>query len=137
MGIGPHSSYDFFSRMQISVASSSGSGRARLPSTLVAFLKSNFWATVCTLSDTDRCPGCHVYVTLVYCGQTVGWTRMPLGMEVGLGPGHSVLDGYPAPSPKGHSPQFSTRVCSGQTAGWTRMPLGMEVGSEFTPVNSI
>jgi len=29
---------------------------------------------------------------------------MPLGMEVGLGPGHTVLDGDPAPPPhKGHS----------------------------------
>jgi len=25
-------------------------------------------------------------VTLVYCGQTVGWIRMLLGMEVGLNP---------------------------------------------------
>ena len=30
-------------------------------------------------------------VTLVYCGQTVGWIKMPLGTEVGLGPGHIVL----------------------------------------------
>jgi len=30
---------------------------------------------------------------------------MALGMEVGLGPGHIVLDGDPAPSPKrGESP---------------------------------
>jgi len=44
----------------------------------------------------------------VYCGQTVGWIKMPLGMEVGLGLGHIVLDGNPAPPPpKGHSPQFS------------------------------
>jgi len=43
-------------------------------------------------------------VTLVYCGQTVGWLKMKLGMEVGLGPGHIVLDGDSAPSsPKGHS----------------------------------
>ena len=34
-----------------------------------------------------------------------GWIKMPLGMEVGLGPGHFVLDGDPAlPPPKGHSP---------------------------------
>jgi len=33
----------------------------------------------------------------VYCGQTAGWIRVPLGMEVGLGPGHIVLDGDPAP----------------------------------------
>jgi len=31
-------------------------------------------------------------VTLVYCGQMVGWIRMPLGMGVSLSPGHkSVL----------------------------------------------
>jgi len=36
-------------------------------------------------------------VMLVYCDQTVGWIKMPLGMEVGLGPGHIVLDSNPAP----------------------------------------
>ena len=39
-------------------------------------------------------------VTLVYCGQTVGWIKMKLGTEVGLSPGHSVLDGEPAAPPK-------------------------------------
>ena len=34
-------------------------------------------------------------VTLVYCGQTVGWINMKLGVEVGLGPGIIVLDGDP------------------------------------------
>ena len=29
-----------------------------------------------------------------------GWIKIPLGMEVGLGPGHIVLDGDPAPLPK-------------------------------------
>jgi len=29
------------------------------------------------------------------CGQTVGWIKIPLGKEVGLGPGHIVLDGDP------------------------------------------
>jgi len=43
-------------------------------------------------------------VTLVYCGQTVGWIKVSLGVEVELGPGHIVLDGDPTPSPKGHSP---------------------------------
>ena len=38
----------------------------------------------------------------VRCGQTCGWTKMPLGMEVGLGPGESVFDGDPAfPQKKG------------------------------------
>ena len=36
----------------------------------------------------------------VYCGLTAGWIEMPLGMKVGLGPGHIVLDGHPAPPPK-------------------------------------
>jgi len=31
----------------------------------------------------------------VYCGQTAGWIKMPRGVEVGLGPGHIVLDGDP------------------------------------------
>jgi len=32
----------------------------------------------------------------VRCGQTAGWTKMPLGMVVGLGPGNVVLHGVPA-----------------------------------------
>ena len=44
-------------------------------------------------------------VTFVHCGQTVGRIKMKLGMRVGLGPGHIVLGGDPAPPPpKGHSP---------------------------------
>jgi len=39
----------------------------------------------------------------VCCGQTAGWIKMPLSMEVGLDPGHVVSDGDP-PIPKGHSP---------------------------------
>jgi len=34
-------------------------------------------------------------------GQTAGWINMPLGMEVGLDPGHIVLDGTQPPK-KGH-----------------------------------
>jgi len=36
----------------------------------------------------------------VRCGQTAGWTMMPFGMEVGLGPGGFVFDGDPATSRK-------------------------------------
>jgi len=36
----------------------------------------------------------------VYCGQTAAWIKMALGTEVGLGPGHIVLDGDLAPLPK-------------------------------------
>jgi len=36
----------------------------------------------------------------VYYGQTAGWIKMVVGMVVGFGPGHIVLDGDPAPLPK-------------------------------------
>jgi len=54
---------------------------------------------------------------------------MPLGMEIGLGPGDFVLDGDPAlPPPKvGTAPQFSTDVNAGQTVGYIRVPLGTDV----------
>jgi len=91
-----------------------------------------FWATVCKTVRpmlSDRCLSCLsvLSVTLVYCGQTVGTTKLKLSVQVGLGPGHTVLDGDPAPSPKGHSPQFSADVCCRQTAGLIKMPLGREV----------
>jgi len=58
-----------------------------------------------------------------------GWIKMPLGMEVGFGPGDVVLDGEPAPPPKeGRSPQFLAHVYCGQTDGWIKMALGTEVG---------
>ena len=51
----------------------------------------------------DRCPVCPacLSVTFAYCGQTVGWIKMPLGTEVGLGPGHIVLHEDQAPPRKG------------------------------------
>jgi len=51
------------------------------------------------LSVCLSCPVC-LSVTLVYCGQTVGWIKMKLGMHVGLSPGHIVSDGDQLPSPK-------------------------------------
>jgi len=54
---------------------------------------------------------------------------MALGKEVGLGPGHIVLDGDPAPFPQKRAeppPNFSAHVYCGQTAGWIKMPLGTE-----------
>ena len=44
----------------------------------------------------------------VYRGQTAGWIKMALGMEVGLSPGHIVPDGDPAPHPQkeGTPPNF-------------------------------
>jgi len=56
---------------------------------------------------SDRCLSCLpvLSVTLLYCSQTVGWIKMKLGKQVGLSPGHIVLDGDPAPPPpNGYSP---------------------------------
>jgi len=84
----------------------------------------------------DRCPICLsvcpvcLSVTLVYCGQTVSWIKMKLGKQTGLGHGHIVLDGDPAPLPKKAAeppPKFSAHVHCGQTVGWIKMVLGMEV----------
>jgi len=65
----------------------------------------------------------------VHYGQTAGWIKMALGVEVGLGPGHTVLDGDPAPLPeKGdRGPQFSAHLYCGQTARWMKTPRGTEV----------
>jgi len=80
----------------------------------------NFWATVCKmvramLSDCCLfclCPVLYVgrvlSVTLVYCGQTFLWIKMKHGVQLGLGSGHIVLDGDPAPAPQkwGRAPNF-------------------------------
>jgi len=49
--------------------------------------------------------------------------------EVGLGPGHIVLDGDPSPPKKGETaaPTFRPMYC-GKTAGWIKMPFGTEMG---------
>jgi len=46
-----------------------------------------------------------VCLTLVYCGQTVGWIKMKLGMEVGLILGHTVRWGPDSPH-RGTAPHF-------------------------------
>ena len=68
-------------------------------------------------------------VTLVCCGQTVRWIKMKLGMQVGLCPGHTVLDGDQfSPSPKAaQRAQFSAHVYCDQMAGLIKMPLGTKV----------
>jgi len=63
--------------------------------------------------------------------------KMPLGTQVGLGPGDTVLDGDPSPpkrgtqlphpSERGQQTQFSAHVCCGQMAGLIKMPLGTKV----------
>ena len=57
------------------------------------------------------CPVCLsvcLSVTLVYCGQTVGWIKVKLGMQVGLGSGHIALAGDRAPLPQSCTAPIST-----------------------------
>jgi len=110
----------------------------RLCRPYILLLPTSFWAPVCKMICpmlSDRCPVC--------CDVGILWPivrwqsrnfrpmcTVAKRVKVGLGPGHIVLDGDPAP-PKGYSAQtslqFSARVCCGQTAGWIKMPLGTEV----------
>jgi len=66
--------------------------------------------SVCVSVCLSVCLSCN---TLVYCGQTVGGL-MPLGTEVGLGPGHIVLDGTQVP----HRKQPSSPQVFGRCLLW-------------------
>ena len=67
----------------------------------------DFWPTVCKLLDLCYRSVVCLSVTLVHCGQSAGWIKMKLGTKVGLGSGHTVLDGDPAPPPeRGIAPNF-------------------------------
>jgi len=84
---------------------------------------------------SDRCLSCPVLplrlfeTQLVYCSQTVDCFKMKLRTEIGLDPGHIVLEGDPVPLPKkgGTAPSNFRHVRCGQTPGWIKMPLGTEV----------
>ena len=57
-----------------------------------------YYRTVVCLSVLSVCPVCDVGMLWPN-----GWIKMKLGLQVGLGTSHTVLDGNPAPPPKGHS----------------------------------
>jgi len=107
-----------------------------------------FWGTVvkrfALYYRTVVCPAC-LTVTLVYCGQTVGWINIKLGMEIGLGPGHILLDGDTAPPPK-NMPLFgpcllwpndrpSQRLLSSCLFSFLTLPA--VVGRSFTTLGNI
>jgi len=79
------------------------------------------WATVSKTVRpmlSDRCLSV-LSVTLVYCGQTIGWINMKLGMKVCLGPGHIVLGVDPAPPPqRGRATLLNFRPISLWPNGW-------------------
>ena len=77
-------------------------------------------------------------VTLVYCGQTVRWIKLPLGTEVGLGPGHIVLDGdhgWISFHGKGHSsPHLLPFTDTGKPASYKPWP--MTIVAKRSPISA-
>jgi len=63
---------------------------------------------------TEGTPTTSQFLAHVYCGQTAIWMKTPLGTEVDLGPGHTVLDGVPALRERGTAaPIFPAHVYCG------------------------
>ena len=63
----------------------------------------------------------------VRCGPVAGWTKMPLGMEVGLGPGDIVLDMWTQLTPlprKSQLPNVRPMSIVAKQAVCIRIPLG-------------
>jgi len=87
--------------------------------------------TVVCLSVCPVCPVMSVLsLTLVYCGQTVAWINMKLGMQVQAS-ALATLCQMEIQLPllqKGRRPLFSAHICCDQMTRWIKMPLSMEVG---------
>ena len=63
------------------------------------------WGPSSALPKKEAAETPHQFSAHVYCGQTAGWIKVALGMEMCLGPGYIVLDGDRAPlSQKGTKP---------------------------------
>jgi len=77
---------------------------------------------------TDRATAAPHFSAHVYSGQTAGWIRIPLGTQVGLGPGNIVLDVYWAPPQAERGTSALPSLCGPclfeHSAGWIRIPLG-------------
>ena len=79
---------------------------------------------------SDHCLSC-LSITLVYCGQTVGWIKMPLGTVLAT---LRQIGAQPLSSSRGkkewgaHHPHFLAHVYCGQTAEWIKMLLCTEIG---------
>jgi len=58
------------------------------------------------------------FLAHVYCGQMAGWMKTPLGTEVDLGPGYTVLDGVPASAKGAQQPPIF-----GPCLLWPRPPI--------------
>jgi len=63
---------------------------------------------------TEGTPTTSQFLAHVYCAQTAGWMKTPLGTELDLGAGHIVYDGVPALRERGTAaPIFSAHAYCG------------------------
>ena len=71
----------------------------------------------------------------VYCGQTAGWMKTPLGTEVDVGPGHIVLDGVPALRERGTAAGSPSNTMSHwpSPASVVRIPSGKLIHPTVRP----
>ena len=60
------------------------------------------------------------FLAHVYCGQTAGWMKTPLGREVDLHPGHIALDWVPALGEMAQQPHLL-----GPCLLWLRSPISV------------
>jgi len=65
----------------------------------------------------------------MYCGQSAGWIKMPLGIKVEICPGHIVLDRDPASLPKGAQPPIFG-PCLLRPNGWMDQDTTWYVATE-------
>jgi len=79
------------------------------------------------LSVWSACPV--LSVTLVYCGQMVGSIKMKVGMVVGFGPDHTVLDVWPGLTPQKGAVLFCSLAILDSRVGHT-----MDVLSPFISI---
>jgi len=68
---------------------------------------------------TEGTPTTTQFLAHVYCDQTAGWMKAPLGTEVDIGPGHTVLDMVPALHEMGTASPHLFRPC----LLWPRSPI--------------
>ena len=64
---------------------------------------------------------------LVHCGQTVGWIKKLLGMEVDLSPGDIVLDADPAPPTERATPKYGSQFMDAGRAACVRKPWPISI----------
>ena len=84
------------------------------------------------IPGTEGTPTTTQVLAHVYCGQTAGWMKTPLGTEVDLGPGHIVIDEIPALRETGTAAPHLFGPC----LLWARSPISATAELLFVVLNT-